>query len=328
MRKGPDIKQLEEGICQGARGLLARAITLIESHHPEHQRLARQLLDRLMPKTGNSHRLGITGVPGVGKSSFIESFGLMLCETGRRIAVLAVDPSSGLSGGSIMGDKTRMERLANHPNAFIRPSPSGGSLGGVARRTRETLLLCEAAGFDLILVETVGVGQSEIAVAEMSDLFIALMLPGAGDELQGIKRGLLERADLIIVNKLDIDRPRVLSAVRDYTNALHYSQASHSDWQPQVLSCSALSLEGLAEVWTQIQAHRLALKESGRFQKQRQEQQLRWMWNQIEEGLQGRFREHFAAKLPRVEQQVRRGLYSATLAADQLLSEFFSTYPQ
>lgn len=314
------------GVRAGARATLARAITLVESRRPEHRALARQLLTRLMPYTGGARRIGVTGVPGVGKSTFITRFGLQLIEAGYTLAVLAVDPSSDISHGSILGDKTRMARISQDPRAFIRPSPSGGALGGVARRTREAMLLCEAAGFDVILVETVGVGQSEILVSEMTDFFLVLMLPGAGDELQGIKRGLLERADLIAVNKADMAPDRAASSARDYANALHFSRPPFEDWTPQVLTCSGQTGAGLMDIWAQIEAHRAAVQGSGRFEGQRRAQLRGWMWAEIEEGLKARFlaAPGVTAALPNIERQLGAGSLSPSEAADVLLGAFAS----
>lgn len=249
----PDLDTFVTGVRACDRALLARAITLIESTRADHQALAEALLQCLWPHTGGAVRVGITGVPGVGKSTFIEAFGRMLTKAGHRVAVLAVDPTSSRTGGSILGDKTRMTDLGADPNAFIRPSPTAGTLGGVARRTRETMALCEAAGFDVILVETVGVGQSETVVADMVDFFLVLMLPGAGDELQGIKKGILEIADMIAVNKADGENaPRAEAAARDYRGALHILKPASANWSPPVVTCSALKNQGLDTVWAEI----------------------------------------------------------------------------
>lgn len=285
--RGVDLDALEAGVRGGRRSALARAITLIESTSPAHEALAETLVDRLMPASGGSVRVGVTGAPGAGKSTFIEALGTMLTARGRRVAVLAVDPSSAVTGGSILGDKTRMERLSVDPRAFVRPSPSAGSLGGVAAKTRETMLACEAAGFDVVLVETVGVGQSETAVADMTDFYLALMIPGAGDELQGIKRGLLELADMVAVNKADgvmVDEAR--RAVAEYSAAVRMAGADASDdWSVPVVRCSARTGEGIAELWQTIE-HRLGvLRGDGRLEDRRRGQMVRWMWSAVDDRL-------------------------------------------
>jgi LAO/AO transport system kinase len=312
----------EKGVLDGDRRILSRAITLIESSLSLHQKMAKELLDVLLPHTGKAIRVGITGVPGVGKSTFIESFGIYLSGKGHRIAVLAVDPSSRRSGGSIMADKTRMERLSIDPNAFIRPSPSGGTLGGVTRKTRETILLCEAAGFDIIIVETVGVGQSETAVASMVDFFLVLMLAGAGDELQGIKKGVLELADAIVINKADGDNiNKAQQARKEYENALHLLRPKSAVWSPPVQTCSALEQTGTDRVWDMILSHRKKTMDAGEFDVNRKGQSLDWMWSLIEEGLQGRFEKNKNVKkeLPRVVAAVEKGETSPTAAANRLL---------
>jgi LAO/AO transport system kinase len=317
--------RLAEGIRAGDRTMLARAITLVESQREDHRRAAQELLTTLLPETGGALRIGVTGVPGVGKSTFLDSFGMYLVESGHEVAVLTVDPSSSLSGGSILGDKARMDRLAQSPHAFIRPSPSGTTLGGVARRTRESLLLCEAAGFDVVLVETVGVGQSETVVAEMVDFFLVLMLPGAGDELQGIKKGILELADLIAVNKADGDNlVRADSARADYSAALRYLHPKSDVWQPRALSISGLTGSGLERLWQVVNEHRQALQQAGRFEAVRRAQQRDWMWSQIEERLLGRFRAdpRIAAALPGIEAALDAGTLPPSLAADRLLEVF------
>jgi LAO/AO transport system kinase len=311
-----------DGVCRGQRRILAQAITLIESTHPDHRELAWQLIEAVLPKTGGAVRLGITGVPGVGKSTFIESFGMGLIAQGHRVAVLAVDPSSKRSGGSIMADKTRMERLATDPQAFIRPSPSGGTLGGVARMTREAMLLCEAAGFDVIIVETVGVGQSETTVASMVDFFLVLMLTGAGDALQGIKKGVLELADAVAINKADGDNAaRAEKARQELESALRLLQPATQSWNPPVVTCSALTLAGLEAIWGVVQEHRRRLSATGELQANRQAQALQWMWSLIEEGLKERFRRHPSVRqqVDHVADKVRRGELLATTAARGLL---------
>jgi LAO/AO transport system kinase len=311
-----------DGVQSGNRRILAKAITLIESAHPVHRRLARSVVDRLLPATGKAVRLGITGVPGVGKSTFIESFGMMLVEQGHQVAVLAVDPSSTRSGGSVMADKTRMERLSVAPDAFIRPSPSGGTLGGVARMTRETLLVCEAAGFDVVIVETVGVGQSETTVASMVDFFLVLMLAGAGDELQGIKKGVLELADAVAINKADGDNiEKARKARRSYEMALHLLNPATPNWSPPVLTCSALTLAGLDTLWDTILDYRKRLSASGELDEKRRRQALAWMWSRIEDGLKERFYSNPTVndRLRDIEASVERGDLSPTVGAETLL---------
>ena len=311
-----------DGVLSGDRRVLARTITLIESSHPDHRRLSAGIMEGLLPYTGKAVRLGITGVPGVGKSTFIETFGMYLTGLGHRLAVLAVDPSSTRSRGSIMADKTRMERLCVEPMAFIRPSPSGGSLGGVARKTRETMLLCEAAGFDIIIVETVGVGQSETAVASMVDFFLVLMLAGAGDELQGIKKGVLEIADALAVNKADGDNiVKANQAKKAYETALHLLSPASPSWAPPVLTCSAMENRGIAEIWQTVLAHKKAFKASGEFTAKRQTQALDWMWSLIEEGLKDRFYKNpeVIKALPDLKRAVVDGTLAPVAAADKLL---------
>ncbi|KRP25038.1 MAG: protein kinase, partial [SAR92 bacterium BACL16 MAG-120322-bin99] len=263
-------ESLAAAIKAGDRRALAKGITLVESTRSDHRQQAAELLETLMPATGNSIRIGISGVPGVGKSTFIEAFGNLLLERGHRVAVLAVDPTSAVTGGSILGDKTRMETLAFAKNAFVRPSPAGKTLGGVTRRTRESLLLCEAAGFDVILVETVGVGQSETAVADMTDMFVLLLLPAGGDELQGIKRGIMELADLVLVNKADGEQTNSANqTMADYRSALHFMKSRFASWQPQVLACSSLKNSGIAEVWQEVESFRSTTTASGELQQHR-----------------------------------------------------------
>lgn len=331
-RRELSLDEYVEGVRSCDRAILGRAITLVESSRFADQTQVQDLLVRLLPYTGKSHRVGITGVPGVGKSTFIESLGTQLTQVGHRVAVLAVDPSSGVTGGSILGDKTRMNKLAADPNAFIRPSPSAGSLGGVTRRTRESMLVCEAAGFDVVLVETVGVGQSEVMVAEMVDCFLVLMLPGAGDELQGIKRGILEVADLVAVNKMDKDPQAARLAQQDYKNGLRILHAGHADaqptqglrWTPRVVTCSGLTGEGLAELWQLVEEHRRILTQSGELTQKRREQLLRWMWSMVESQLMIALREYPAVKerTMRLEQAVLAGEITPTLAAREILAAF------
>ena len=311
------------GIRAGSRPVLARAITLIESARADDEPKGQELLTRLLPDTGNAYRVGITGVPGVGKSTFIEVLGTFLTTAGHRVAVLAIDPSSSRTGGSILGDKTRMPRLAADPAAYIRPSPTSGALGGVARMTRETMLLCEAAGFDVILVETVGVGQSEVLVAEMVDFFLALMLPGAGDELQGIKKGLIELADMIAINKADGDnRLRAEQAARHYRNALHIIEPPTPLWRPPVVTLSALEETGIAELWDAIERHRQALEASGDLARRRQEQTVGWFRSLLDERLRQAFRRDptTRARLEEIERAVAAGELAPGAAVDRLLA--------
>jgi LAO/AO transport system kinase len=313
-----------ETIRSGQRRALAKGITLIESLRAEDRERAQNLLGELLPYTGNSIRIGITGVPGVGKSTFIESFGLHLLNQGKRVAVLAVDPSSPLAGGSILGDKTRMELLSRAENAFIRPSPAGSTLGGVAQRTRETMLLCEAAGFDVILVETVGVGQSEHQVAGMVDFFMLLMLPGGGDELQGIKKGILELADALIINKADGESLGLAKQARQhYQNAMHLLR-HEGQWIPQVQTCSALKNEGISDVWEMILEFWRSSDEAGELQHAREAQRLAWLRQLIQEGLQARFSAHPGVKaaIPEIESQVADQQITTYTAAKRVLDLF------
>ncbi|MGD9274258.1 MAG: methylmalonyl Co-A mutase-associated GTPase MeaB [Desulfobacterales bacterium] len=312
-----------DGVLTKKRVMIAKSITLIESALPAHQQLAQNILDGLLPYAGNAIRIGISGVPGVGKSTFIESFGMMLIDKGHRVAVLAVDPSSSRSGGSIMGDKTRMERLALQPNAFIRPSPTSGTLGGVAKKTRESMIICEAAGHDVILVETVGVGQSETAVASMVDFFLVLMLAGAGDELQGIKRGILELADAIVINKADGNNiERAKEARVEYESALNLMESKSSVWSVSVLTCSALTMDGLEDVWKTILDYRQKLMDAGELTEKRRLQAVDWMWSLVQDGLKDRFFENQKVKalLPEIIGAVEKGKTSPTAAASELLS--------
>jgi LAO/AO transport system kinase len=313
---------LVASIRTGDRGALARGITLIESRAPAHRASADALLGALTPLAGGAMRLGITGAPGAGKSTFIDALGTRLCAEGRRVAVLSVDPSSPVSRGSILGDKTRMENLARQPAAFIRPSPSGGELGGVARRTRETIVLCEAAGFEVVLVETVGVGQSEVLVRGMVDCFLVLLLAGAGDELQGIKKGILELADVLAVNKADGDnRARAEAARREFSRALHYLAGPAGAWQQQVLACSAVTGEGIAEVWETVVKFFAQGRESGTHARRRQEQAVAWLQQLVEEGLRESFssRRGVATLRAQLDAQVAAGQVSAPEAARRLL---------
>ncbi|MCX8085739.1 MAG: methylmalonyl Co-A mutase-associated GTPase MeaB [Rhodocyclaceae bacterium] len=315
-------RALINGVLAGKRRALAKAITLIESTRADHQERAGRLLDALLPQTGKSLRIGLTGVPGVGKSTFIEAFGLYLIEAGKKVAVLAVDPSSSLSGGSILGDKTRMARLSQLEAAFIRPSPSAGALGGVAEKTREALLLCEAAGFDVVIVETVGVGQSETAVAGMTDAFVLLQLPNAGDELQGMKRGIMELADLIVINKADLDAAAAERAAQGLRSALALLHPSASGWRPPVLTVSAHRGQGIEAVWQALLEFERTQRASGAWEDKRRRQALAWMWQAIDAGLRHRFREHPAVRalLPELSRAVEAGETSPTAAAQRLLN--------
>ena len=313
-------------ILQGNRRAIAKAITLLESTRPESFEQGQELLESLLPHAGQALRIGITGVPGVGKSTFIEAIGLFLIEQGHRVAVLAVDPSSQLTGGSIMGDKTRMNELAQHPHAFIRPSPSSGILGGVARKTRETMLICEAAGYDVVIVETVGVGQSETIVASMVDLFLLLMLPNAGDELQGIKKGVLELADLVVINKSDGKQETLAkTAQSEYRKALHILPSSKNSWTPQILRCSALEKRGMDKIWDSVKSFSKALQNSGEWEIQRQKQTGKWMWSLVEEGLLTNFRNHpdLQKQIPELEKEVESGKMLPTTAARKLLDSWY-----
>ena len=313
---------LSQAVLGGERRALAKAITLVESTRSDHQAEARQLLQELLPHTGKALRVGISGVPGVGKSTFIEAFGLYLIGEGHRVAVLAVDPSSSISGGSILGDKTRMPRLAASEEAFIRPSPSAGSLGGVARRTREAMLLCEAAGYDVVLVETVGVGQSEYTVASMVDCFLLLMLAGAGDELQGIKRGIVELADILAINKADGDNVAAAGrAAAQLKSALSLLRSPTEGWTPPVATVSALEERGMDKLWELVLEHRKHLEEHGLFERRRAEQREAWLTSMIHDDLEQRFfsREDVQALLPQVREDVEKGRITPTEGARRLL---------
>ena len=329
--------QLLQGLLHGTapvqRRAMAKAITLLESTRPDHRALADELLTAMLPHTGKSFRLGISGVPGVGKSTFIEALGLYLIKQGHRVAVLAVDPSSTVSGGSILGDKTRMEHLSVHPDAYIRPSPSSGTLGGVAEKTRESMLVCEAAGYDVVIVETVGVGQSETAVANMSDMFCLLQLPNAGDDLQAIKKGVMEIADLVVINKADIDASAATRAEAQITSALRLlglhgnPDHAHFDeklWHPKVVKISALLGQGVDAFWSAVTEFKTLQTANGKFALRREKQALAWMWERIEAGLRHSFRSQVQvqALLPALSQQVSQGQVAASTAARQLLSAY------
>ncbi len=315
-----------DGIVNGDRTVLSRAITLVESRLSTDGELAQRVLEGVLPRTGNSLRIGITGVPGVGKSTFIEAFGQHIVSLNKSLAVLTVDPSSQKTGGSILGDKTRMETLSNHPLAYIRPSAAGGSLGGVAHRTREAMLLCEAAGYEIILIETVGVGQSETLVRGMTDFFLLLMLAGAGDELQGIKKGIMEMADAIAITKADgPNRLLAEQAVGEYLSALHLFAAAESGWSAPVVTCSALEKEGIGEVWGLIENYKTLTEANGFFDRNRQDQNVDWLRNYIRQQLEERFRNHpdIAAQWGSAEQAVRSGAELPLQMAQRLLNRFF-----
>jgi LAO/AO transport system kinase len=315
-----------DGILRGDRVILARAITVIESALPADAELAEKILNGVVKHTGRSYRVGITGVPGSGKSTFIDALGLHLVrDRGEKVAVLSIDPTSPLTGGSILGDKTRMARLSAEEHAFIRPSPSGGHLGGVARRTRETVLLCEAAGYSNVLVETVGVGQSEVAVRSMTDFFLLLMIPGAGDELQGIKRGIIEMLDGMVINKADGDnKPRAERARVEYSSALHLFPPSPDGWTPRVLTCSSLHGDGIHEVWDMVRQHRQQQQSGGHFERRRRGQALAWMRELISIGLEDMFRHdpNVQVRMQEIEEAVRRGSVTSFSAAQELLHIF------
>jgi LAO/AO transport system kinase len=324
-RRKLSIAQYVDGVRACDRGVLGQAITLIESNARRDLDLAQALLVELLPHTGRSYRVGITGVPGVGKSTFIEALGSNLTAAGHRVAVLAVDPTSGVTGGSILGDKTRMTKLSRDEQAFVRPSPAAGSLGGVGRKTRETMLLCEAAGFDVVLVETVGVGQSETVVAEMVDFFLLLMLSNAGDELQGIKRGIMELADMIAINKAEADNATsARNAKREYMSALRLMRGTHPDWKAPVLMTSGLHNQGLDVLWEKIMEHRTLFEGNGNLATRRREQMRRWMWSMVDDRVLRAVREHpkVSAQADALERDVLEGKLTATLGAEAILEAF------
>jgi len=324
-----NLEEYTNGILSGNRTILSKAITLVESSLVKHQEFAQQIIENCLKHSGNSIRIGITGVPGVGKSTFIEALGLKLCGMGHQLAVLAIDPSSERSKGSILGDKTRMESLANNKNAFIRPSPSAGSLGGVARKTKETIILCEAAGFDTIFVETVGVGQSETAVHSMVDFFLLLMLAGAGDELQGIKRGIMEMADALVINKADGDNvTKAKLAQQEYKNALHLFPPTDSGWIPSVSTCSSLNNKGIEEVWGVISRYKEQTSENGFFQKRRQEQELRLFFESIGERLKDEFYRNKLVinQLSDIKSKILSGKLSSFQAGNLLLDDYYKSF--
>ena len=322
-RKNDTVEELAAAIRSGNRAALPRAITMLESTRADHREQAQQLLLALMPDSGNAHRVGITGVPGVGKSTTIESLGMHLIDDGHRVAVLAVDPSSTRTGGSILGDKTRMARLAQHPDAYIRPSPTSGTLGGVAKATRETVVLLEAAGFDVILIETVGVGQSEVAVSNMVDTFLLLTLARSGDQLQGIKKGVLELADVVVVNKADGDHlPEARKAARELSSAIRLIYQHETLWRPPVLTMSAMEGSGLTEMWETVEKHRKVLTEAGQFEARRRTQQVDWTWQMVRDTVLDRGLSNPNVRKMRadVERQVKAGELTPALAAQQILS--------
>ena len=325
MARSVDVDAYAKGVLAGDRGQLSKAITLVESRRPDHRALAQKLLVELLPHAGGAHRVGITGVPGAGKSTFIDALGTTLTSAGHRVAVLAVDPSSTRTGGSILGDKTRMARLAVDPAAFIRPSPTSGTLGGVTRATRETIVLMEAAGYDVVLVETVGVGQSEVAVANMVDCFLLLTLARTGDQLQGIKKGVLELADVIAVNKADGDHELpARKAARELAGALRLLRGSPDEWHAPVLTCSGLTGAGLDTVWEQVRRHHDALSASGALDEKRRRQQVDWTWTMVRETLLTRLAEHPGVRVitAELERRVADGELTPTLAAERILEEF------
>lgn len=315
-------ESLVDGVVDGDRTAIGRALTLVESARDEDREMTVQLLEALLPRCGSAHRIGITGVPGVGKSTFIDALGMNLTQLERKVAVLAVDPTSTVTGGSILGDKTRMARLANDSSAFVRPSPSTGNLGGVTRTTRESMVVLEAAGYDVVLVETVGIGQSESAVAAMVDFFLILMLPGAGDELQGIKKGVLELAEMIAINKADGENAeRALAAKTNYLGALQLTQPLTPDWIPPVVTCSGLTGEGLDELWNMIEEHRERLTKNGVWEERRKDQQLSWMWAMVEDRLLAALKTDPDVKqmLIEAESSILRGEEIPSAAAERLI---------
>jgi LAO/AO transport system kinase len=320
------VDQYVEGILSGDVTVLSRAVTMVESNNPDHQAIAQQIIEKCVPYAGKSIRLGITGVPGAGKSTFIEALGMHILNEGGKLAVLAIDPSSERSGGSILGDKTRMEKLSAEKNAYIRPSPSAGSLGGVARKTRETIILCEASGFDNIFIETVGVGQSETAVHSMVDFFLLLMLAGAGDELQGIKRGIMEMADAITINKADgPNREKAMMAQAEYRNALHLFPPARSGWEPRVETCSALYNDGIPEIWNMVHEYIEKTHQNGYFDTRRREQAKYWMYETINEQLKNHFYQNRSVKadLTKYEKKVLDAETTSFIAARELLDKYF-----
>ncbi|KAA0549493.1 methylmalonyl Co-A mutase-associated GTPase MeaB [Bacillus sp. BGMRC 2118] len=324
-KREKSVNELSEGVLQGNRAVLAQAITLIESNAPRHFEKAQALLNQIIPSSGKSIRIGISGVPGAGKSTFIEAFGIYLCELGHKVAVLAVDPSSSVTGGSILGDKTRMELLSRHPHAYVRPSPSAGTLGGVAKKTRETILLCESAGYDVIIVETVGVGQSEVAVRSMVDIFLLLALTGAGDELQGMKKGIMELVDVLVINKADGDNEqKALRAKQEFSRILHFLRPATKGWSSKALTCSALYKIGIDTVWNTILEYETTTKSSNVFQERREAQMKDWFYSMIVDRLQSKFFQHPTIKqqLPVIENQILTGKLSVGHAVNELFDRY------
>ncbi|MEH7013478.1 methylmalonyl Co-A mutase-associated GTPase MeaB [Neobacillus niacini] len=325
--KEPSVEELVDGVLSGNRGQLARAITLVESNAEQHFHKAQELLQKLLSNSGKSIRIGITGVPGAGKSTFIEAFGMFLCDLGLRVAVLAIDPSSSLSGGSILGDKTRMENLSRNPRAFIRPSPTAGKLGGVHRKTREAMLICEAAGFDVILIETVGVGQSEVIIRDMVDFFMLLVLTGAGDELQGMKKGIMELADTVLVHKADgANKVKAEQTRKEYSRILHFLQPATKGWSSKAYTCSSLTGEGIKEIWDVIKDFEEKGKSSGVFAERRKGQQRDWIYSLITDQLHYSFFHHpdVKLKLPQLENEVMAGEKTAATAVEILFNAFLT----
>lgn len=324
-RRRKTIEDYVKGVLDFNRTILAQTITLVESNHPAHAQKAQEVIKQLLPHTGRSIRIGITGVPGAGKSTFIEALGIQLCSQGHRVAVLAVDPSSSVTKGSILGDKTRMEELSRQPNAFIRPTASGGTLGGVAQKTRETMMVCEAAGYDVILVETVGVGQSEVMVRAMVDFFLLLQITGAGDELQGMKKGVMELADTILINKADGDnKQRAKIAQAEYNQILHVLKPATEGWTTEAYTCSSVTGEGIDDIWQVIQDFKRRTSESGAFERRRQNQMLEWMHALIHDYLKNCFYQHPGVKecLPTMERDVQNGMISPAKAVQELIHQF------
>ncbi|MFJ7308861.1 methylmalonyl Co-A mutase-associated GTPase MeaB [Peribacillus frigoritolerans] len=324
-RKQLSVDEYVQGVINRDRAIIAQAITLVESNLPNHMEMAQNVLKQLTPYTGKSIRIGFTGVPGAGKSTLIESFGMMLCEQNHRVAVLAVDPTSSVSKGSILGDKTRMEQLSRHANAYVRPSPSTGTLGGVTRKSRETLLICEAAGYDVIIVETVGVGQSEITVRSMVDFFLVIMLTGAGDELQGMKKGVMELADAIFINKADgANKQAAMNAKVEYNRLLHFLQPATEGWETKAFTVSALTGEGVPHIWNVINKYKDVTSWNGVFKKRRKEQMINWVHSMIEDQLKARFYNNLLMKqsISEMEKLLINGQTSPTLVVQQLLNMY------